>query len=153
MAERITFTPPPPRPVVVTLGCRDQLLDRCRRAAARIPADLEPSDLLTVAGRVASIHPLAVLIAVDVYAFDPEELDALARSVGAHRLLVDEHEPIDRLAARLGEAVRERSAIRTRDSVRPPPRSVAPRSGIRWAATGQDLPVAKVASRRDHPPA
>jgi hypothetical protein len=143
MAERITFAPPPPRPVVITLGCRDQLLDRCRRAAARIPVHLEPSDLLTVAGRVACIHPLAVLIAVDVYAFDPEELDALARSVAAHRLLVDEHEPLDRLAARLGEAVRERSAMRTQDTVRPPPRSTSPRSGIRWTATARDLPVAK----------
>jgi hypothetical protein len=134
MDERITVTPAPPLPVVITLGLRGALLGRCRTVAAQIPVALEPSDLLSVAGTVASLRPLALLIAADLYSFDPDELDALACSVGARRVLVEEDEPIDRLEKRIGQAVRECIAIRTRDTVRPPPRSMAPSSGFRWTA-------------------
>ena len=136
MLERDTFVPAPPSPVVLAVGGGGALLARCRDAAVLVGVDLEPVALVSLARAAATQRPLALMIAMDVYAFDPDEFDALALSVGAARLLVDMREPSDRLAARLAEAIGDRleTAPAPRAMSSAPPRST---SGIRWRAPEQ----------------
>jgi hypothetical protein len=97
--------------------------------------ELELAELLTLAATAASARPLALLISADLYSFDPEEFDALARTVGAARILVEDSEPIDRLTDRLREAVESGAsagASMSRDAA--PVMQLPKRSGIRWSA-------------------
>jgi hypothetical protein len=140
MDERPTYTPAPSRPVLLAVGCRGALLARCREAAARLLVDLVAVDLLAIAGTMAAQRPLVMLVAADLYGFDPEEFDALAQSVSARRLLVEEGEPVERLAARLAETVNESARNRAAAEARltkpaPPPRKSGG-SGIRWTSVG-----------------
>ncbi len=137
MEERTTINTPPPSPVVLTVGCKGSLLARCREAAASIPIDLEAGDVLSLAWLATSLRPLAVLVNADLYGFDPEEFDALTRSVGARRILVEEDEPVDCLAVRIAEAVGASATARALDAGPPSRASGAPCSGIRWKAVKQ----------------
>jgi hypothetical protein len=134
MEQRTTFIPLP-HPVLIAVGCRGALLARCRAAAARVSLELETGDLLSIIEMAASLRPIALLVDADVYGFDPGEFDALARSVGAQRVVVGDQEPMERLVERLGLALTA-SSRSVSERVEGPTSSkrTAPRSGIRWTA-------------------
>jgi hypothetical protein len=144
MDERITHAPTAPRPAFLVVGCRAVLLARCRAAADRVSVELECAELLALANVVATLRPLAILISADLYGFDPEEFDALARAVGAHRVLVEEGEPLDRLEERLREVVNAQREIRVREAPEPAAarrRDLLPsRSGFRLTAVAAATP-------------
>ena len=70
--------------VIVVVGGPDELIEAARRAATDIPgARIETCDLRNAATMVAKYWPFAIVISKDVYAFDPNEFEALARDVAA----------------------------------------------------------------------
>jgi hypothetical protein len=120
---------------MLVVGCSGVLLARCRAAAAATGIDIEPVGPLSLAAIAAKMRPLVVLIAADLYRFDPAELDEVVRSVGANRMVVDLTESQERIEERLGEAVDEILVLRTEGATRrSSPDSRQPGSGIRWAA-------------------
>jgi hypothetical protein len=124
--------------VLLAVGCHGELYDRCHEAAKAAGVEIVTGNLLTLAQRAASLRPLVVILSVDLYRFDPEELDGLVRSVGAERLLVDadEEETAPQLAARVveaSEAARERRGAGEETKTR---------SGVRPCAITQRCPVA-----------
>jgi hypothetical protein len=117
---------------------------RLRDATADLAVDVELVELVELATAAAARRPLAILFSADVYAFDPHEFDALARSVGARRLLVEDGEPTERLEARLLGALRE--APTSREEPREPEARESPKSsGVRWVAA-RDATVVKASS-------
>lgn len=93
-------------PTVLAVGCSDALLARCWDALSGLGVmvrDCEPAIAATLA---AARQPLAIVVSNDIYAADPEELQALARDVRATLLLVDEGASESELASSLVGAVR-----------------------------------------------
>lgn len=135
MEEKATLVPAA-RQVLLAVGCGGALLALCRDAARHVGVDLEAVELTSFAASAASLRPLVVMIAADLYSFDPEEFDALARAVGATRLLVEVGEPRVRLFVRLADALRTviQSRTQKREPEDPVPRRRRPSSGIRWRA-------------------
>ena len=111
-----------------------------------IPIGLEAGDLFSLAETAASLRPHALLLSRDVYAFDPEEFDALALSIGAQRLLVEDGEPVERLADRLREALATVVASEppTSAGTTKPRRS----SGIRWRVQAPAVRKTRTTRRR-----
>lgn len=75
--------------VVVVVGGPDVLVQAVAQAIERIPgARVETCDILNAATTVAKTWPFAIVMTEDIYAFDPQEFEALARDVAArlHRL-------------------------------------------------------------------
>jgi hypothetical protein len=135
MEERPTWVPPD-RDVLLAVGCVGALLGNCRQVAELAHVDLEAVELVDFAAAAASLRPLVILISSDIYAFDPTELDAVARSVGAARVLVELEEPCDRLVARISDALAEARGTRNHPPAAPVTiRARRPSSGIRWTAT------------------
>jgi hypothetical protein len=132
MADRATLIPDP-RCVLLAVGCDGALLARCREAARRLHVELDVVEVLELAGVVGELRPLVVLFDAQVYGFDPPEFDAVARSVGACRLLVELDEPLERLRVRIADAMAEAAATRSREPPEPVTlRGRRPSSGIRW---------------------
>ena len=136
MDERITYVSKARRSVFLAVGCRAALLTQCRAAAGLVSVELEPAEFLSLANAAAALRPLAILISADLYGFDPDEFDALARAVGACRVLVEEGEPLTRLVGRLREVVKAQQEIRAREATDPAAARrrdpIRRRSGIRW---------------------
>lgn len=129
---------PDPRAVLLAVGCDGALLARCREAARRLHVELEAVEVLELAFVVGSVRPLVVLFDAQVYAFDPAEFDAVARSVSATRILVEMGEPLERLKGRISDAMIEASAARSRQPAAPVTvRGRRTSSGIRWRAMDQ----------------
>jgi hypothetical protein len=131
MSERTTLIPPP-CPLLLAVGCRGALLARLRDASAELDVALEVVELVEVATSAALLRPLALLISSDVYAFDPDEFDALARSVGARRILVEDSEPCHKLEARLAAALGQ--AAEQSDELPALASTQRAHSGVRWVA-------------------
>jgi hypothetical protein len=94
------------------VGCSEALLARCWDALSGLGVmvrDCEPALAATLA---AARQPLAILVSTEVYAADPEELQALARDVRATLLPVDEAANESDLALALVSTVRAASRRR-----------------------------------------
>ncbi len=70
-------------PTVLAIGCPPELVARSARALEGIGVALRTCDFLNAATAVAERRPLVLLLLEDLYRFDPEEFDALARDVRA----------------------------------------------------------------------
>jgi hypothetical protein len=92
-------------PTVLTLGCSSDLRARCAAALVSIGAILKHTDLAGAVTYVAERQPLVIVMPDDLYAFDPEEFDALARDVRASLLRVDEDIAEAMLELLLGAAI------------------------------------------------
>lgn len=103
-----------PAIAVVVIGGPDALVEAVRRSIGRVAAArVVGTDLAGAATQVASTRPFAVVISEEIYGFDSDEFDALARDVQASVITI----PTDGLAARqmqerldprLSEAYRKR---------------------------------------------
>ncbi|MDD9940543.1 MAG: hypothetical protein OXU20_05725 [Myxococcales bacterium] len=70
--------------VIVVVGGPEELIRAAQRTATDIPgARIETCDLRNVATTVAKFWPFAIVMSEDMYAFDPQEFEALARDVAA----------------------------------------------------------------------
>jgi hypothetical protein len=98
-------------PVVLAVGCPPDLLARCARALEGIGVALRTCDFLNAATAVAERRPLAMVMPNDLYAFDPDEFDALARDVQASLVRVEEDIPVPKLELLLGTAI-DAAAVR-----------------------------------------
>jgi len=77
-------------PTVITIGCSTDLNDRCARALLSTGVSFKDCEMSNAATLVAARVPLVIVLVEDLYLFDPEEFDALARDVRASLLRVEE---------------------------------------------------------------
>lgn len=77
-------------PTVIAIGCPPELNARCGRALRSTGVRLEDCEVSNAVTMVAERQPLVIVLVEDLYAFDPEEFDALARDVRASLLRVEE---------------------------------------------------------------
>ena len=92
-------------PTVITIGCTLDLNRRCARALASTGVTLKDCEVSNAATTVAARQPLVIVLVEDVYAFDPEEFDALARDVRASLLRVEDDIAEAKLELLLGAAI------------------------------------------------
>jgi hypothetical protein len=70
-------------PLVLAVGCPPSMVQRCMEVATPWGVVIAESDLMNMRTEAARARPIALLMTRDVYAFDPEEFQALAQDVGA----------------------------------------------------------------------
>jgi hypothetical protein len=104
-------------PTVITIGCSPRLEQRCGRAVATLGALFHRGALENAATAVAEQRPLVIVIPQDIYEFDPNEFDALARDVGASLLRVDDDVSEPMLEMLLGPALEAGVERRRRQGV------------------------------------
>lgn len=92
-------------PTVLTIGCSPALQNRVAHALLVTGAILKHADLAQAPNLVAERRPLAIVIPEEVYEFDPEEFDALARDVSASLLRVEADITEEMLELLLGAAI------------------------------------------------
>lgn len=100
--------------VVVVVGGPDKLVQAVELAIERIPgARVETCDILNAATTVAKSWPFAIVMTEEIYDFDPQEFEALARDVAARlqRLDVTGH-TVQSLQAQLRPALLEAAYAR-----------------------------------------
>jgi hypothetical protein len=81
--ERLKTSRAPSAITVLAVGCSAELVDRCRDVAPTFGAVVKACDLLSASSVAAQLRPAVLVMTEDLYHFDPPELDALARTVGA----------------------------------------------------------------------
>ncbi|MEJ7727622.1 MAG: hypothetical protein WKG00_00225 [Polyangiaceae bacterium] len=114
MADRKATANARTLPTVMAVGAGTALTGRCRIAATAAKAFFEWTDVANAATSAARCRPLVLVISEDVYAFDGNEFEALARDIRARLVRVDEDvsahvlDPLVRNA--LVEAARTRGA-------------------------------------------
>ena len=111
-------------PTVLVIGCPPGLSARCVQALEGIGAILVGADVVSAPTVAAARRPLAIVLMEDLYAFDPEEFDALARDVGASLVKVEEEISAAKLELLLSAAV-DAALERRREAGR---RAAAPRA-------------------------
>ena len=142
-------------PSVLAIGCSPDLVARCARALEGIGVALRTCDFLNAATAVAERRPLAMVLPNDLYAFDPQEFDALARDVRSSLVRVEDDiqvamlellltAAIDAAAARRDDispvwAEAKEGPVHQRDD-REMGRRTAPNPMLRAYAIGQRLP-------------
>ena len=99
-------------PAVLAIGCPPDLVARCARALEGIGVGLRTCDFLNAATAVAERRPLALVLLEDLYAFDPDEFDALARDVTASLIRVEDDIAVAKLELLLAAAIDRAAAER-----------------------------------------
>jgi len=101
-------------PTLLAVGCPRELLDRCRIAARTNGVAIKKCAAPLVAALVAERRPLVIVLPNEVYACDPEAFVALARSVQATLLNVDEEVSARELEVMIAGAIRMCVDLRAR---------------------------------------
>lgn len=114
--EQTTLTAVTP-PTVLTIGCPPEIQERCARALGSFASILRHCELAQAPNVVAMRRPLAIVIPQVVYDFDPQEIDALARDVGASLLRVEDDMPEELLEMLLGAAIDAAIARREKQGI------------------------------------
>lgn len=102
-----------PAPSVLAVSCPAELLARCAEALLSIGVGLRECGFVNAATVVAERRPLAIVIVKDIYLFDPDAFDALARDVQASLVRVDEDIPTPTLELLLATAIDDAAARRS----------------------------------------
>jgi hypothetical protein len=134
-------------PHVLAISCTPELVARCAEALQALGVAVRECGFIGAATAVAEQRPLVMVLVDDVYSFDPDEFDALARDVGASLVRVEEHIPVAKLEMLLEVALDVAAQRRQRPpdpfpAVAPPSssrRDAAPRS----SRDGARLPVGR----------
>ena len=87
--DHLTIPALPP-PTVLAVSCPPELVARCAGALLTIGIGLKECGFVSAATVAAERRPLAIVIVKDIYLFDPDAFDALARDVQASLVRVDE---------------------------------------------------------------
>jgi len=95
--------------VVVVVGGPPELVDAVQAACEPIPgAKIELASLRDAATKVAALWPFAIVMSDDVYGFDSEEFEALAKDVAARLITLNTDNPAqDKLLRKLRPLLRE----------------------------------------------
>jgi hypothetical protein len=104
-----SFSPP----TVLAVSCPPELVARCAKALGPMGLAVQECGFLVAATTAAERRPLVIVMVDDIYAFDPEEFDALARDVQASLVRVEEDIPVATLQLLLGAAVDDAAARRS----------------------------------------
>lgn len=137
-------------PTVLTIGCSAGVRERAATATGRLGVLFKHCELTQAPTLVGERRPLALVIPHDLYEFDPDEFDALARDVRAALLRVDDDVSAEELEALLGAAVEAALSRRRKQGaviVPPDDPRAAPPSGR------QTLPVRRSWADLEAPPA
>jgi hypothetical protein len=102
-----------PAPSVLAVSCPPGLVSRCAGALLSIGIGLRECGFVNAATVVAERRPLVILIVKDIYSFDPDAFDALARDVQASLVRVDEDIPAATLELLLATAIDDAAARRS----------------------------------------
>jgi hypothetical protein len=136
-----------PAPTVLAISCAPDLVARCAQAVEALGVGLKECGFIGAATAVAEQRPLVMVLVDDVYAFDPEEFDALARDVLASLVRVEENIPAAKLEMLL-EVALDAAAQRRTLPVDPPAAAAAPPSSRRDDAPRSSRDDAPRSSRR-----
>lgn len=99
-------------PTVLAIACPPEVIERLRRALEGIGVGLKECGFVAAPTEAARRRPLALVMLEDVYAFDPEELDALARDVNASLVRIEESTNEAMLELLLNAAIESAAARR-----------------------------------------
>jgi hypothetical protein len=128
---------------VLAIACPPELVACCERALEGMGVGLRQCTFLNTRTAVAQRRPLVLLILDDVYAFDPEEFDALAKDVRASLVRVEEGISEAKLELLLTAAIDAAAARREQvASATSHTRRTAPNPAARGYRVGQRLPAA-----------
>lgn len=105
--ERPTYEPVQV-PNILAVGCREAVLNRCWTAAAKLSVMTRCASPLAAPTIAAARRPFAIVAPTELYSRCHQELDALARDVGAVVLPVDEDISTREIEAMLTGAIRLR---------------------------------------------
>jgi hypothetical protein len=103
-----------PAIAIVVVGGPEGLVEAARRSIGKIAvARIVPTDVAGAATQVASARPFAIVISEEIYGFDSDEFDALARDVQASVIPirtdgVSQRQLQDKLDPRILDAYRKR---------------------------------------------
>ncbi len=151
---------------MLAVSCPPELVARCAGALLSIGVGLKECGFVSAATVVAERRPLAIVIVKDIYLFDPDAFDALARDVQASLVRVDEDIPSGTLEFLLAAAIEDAAARRSEALPARPAgsdhaasgRRTVPHPGLVGYAVGQrlmtpaDMTSAAWAGRSDAPP-
>jgi hypothetical protein len=79
----------PPTPLVLVVGCPAEFVGTCREAGARLGVAVRECDVRSIRTAVGLSQPFAVIVTEDLYQFDPEAFDTVARQVPASLVRID----------------------------------------------------------------
>lgn len=99
-------------PTVLAIACPPEVVERLRRALEGIGVGLKECGFVAAPTEAARRRPLALVMLEDVYAFDPEELDLLARDVNASLVRIEESTNEGMLELLLNAAIESAAARR-----------------------------------------
>lgn len=105
MRGELSTLPTITAPAVLLIGGAEALAQTCTAALASIGVLLVRCTIAQAATWAAERRPLVIVLPPEVYEFDPDEFDALARDVGASLLRVEDSVPVPVLEMLLGAAV------------------------------------------------
>lgn len=92
--------------VVLAVGCSAELVDACRCVAPTFGAVVKECELRSAPTMTGELRPSVLAMSEDVYQFDPQEIDGLARAVGARIVRFGAEVPsLDALELLLGSAL------------------------------------------------
>ncbi len=94
-------------PAVLVVSCPPDLVSRCAEALESLGLARQACGFLAAATMAAERRPLAIVMTDDVYAFDPDAFDALARDIRASLVRVEEDITAPKLELILEVAVDE----------------------------------------------
>ncbi len=89
-SSRVETAKSRPVPMLLVIGGNPELVAACTAAAAPSAAVVRDCDVASAATMAAQWMPLAILVPEDVYAFDPDEFEALARDVRAGLVRIED---------------------------------------------------------------
>jgi hypothetical protein len=126
-------------PAVLVVSCPPDLVAHCAQAVESLALVLQECGFLAAATLAAERRPLAIVMTDDVYAFDPDAFDALARDVQASLVRVEEDVAPAKLELILEVAVEDAARRRReRAAAEASARAPAPRRAGRAAESDQD---------------
>jgi len=155
-----------PSPTVLAVSCPPELVARCAGALLTIGVGLKECGFVSAATVAAERRPLAIVIVKDIYLFDPDAFDALARDVQASLVRVDEDIAGPTLELLLAAAIEDAAARRsealpawpTTSGLAASGRRTVPHPGLVGYSVGQrlmtpaDMPSNPWAHRSEPPP-
>ena len=113
----ILTSPAIPAPTVLAVSCPPELVARCAGALLSIGVCVKECGFVSAATVVAERRPLVIVIVKDIYLFDPDAFDALARDVQASLVRVEDDIPAAKLEFLLVAAIEDAASRRSE----PPP--------------------------------
>ena len=99
-------------PTLLAIGAGDGLFARCKASASASRLFIEAADMSNAATMAARHRPMVLVLTEDLFAFDPEEFEALARDVRGRLVRVTDDITQIELNTRVSRALQEARTLR-----------------------------------------